>query len=427
MPASPLPPTVTEALARGLSARAMLEACLERIDAREGQVRAFASLDREGALAQAERMDAGSAPRGVLGGAPIGFKDIIATEALPTEYNSPIYAGHRPVADASVVALSRAAGGIVLGKTVTCEFANRAPGPTTNPHDPARTPGGSSSGSAAAVAAGMVPLAVGTQTSGSVIRPGAFCGVHAMKPSWGEISYAGAKLTSGTLDTIGLYARSLADLALFRAVLTRTAPVQLIVSHQAAPRIGLYRGPHDAEAGPGVMAAVGAVARAAEAAGARVVDYVPPPAHARLNEAVRWISAYEGARSLAWEAIAHRDRLSPDLRDGRIRDGEACSPEFYRTQARLAERCRVEMDAVFEEHDVLLTPACPGEAPVGLRHTGSAVFNGAWTALHVPAITLPGQVGPNGLPIGVQLVGARGSDQRLLEIAAWIERAVGAA
>ena len=140
---------------------------------------------------------------------------------------------------------------------------------------------------------------------------------------------------------------------------------------------------------------------------------------------MRWISAYEGARSLAWEAIAHRDRLSPDLRDGRIRDGEACSAEFYRSQARLAERCRVAMDAVFEEHDVLLTPACPGEAPVGLRHTGSAVFNGAWTALHTPCLTLPGQVGPNGLPIGVQLVGARGSDQRLLEVAAWIERAMG--
>ncbi len=326
-----------------------------------------------------------------------------------------------------MVALSAARpGGIVLGKTVTCEFANRAPGPTTNPHDPRAH-------------AGRVELRLG---GGGGRGDGAARGGHAdlgqrhpprrrsaactrLKASWGEISYAGAKLTSGTLDTIGLYARSLADLALFRAVLTRTPPTQLIVSHQAAPRIGLYRGPHDAEAGPGVMAAVGAVARAAEAAGARLSDYVPPPAHARLNEAVRWISAYEGARSLAWEAIAHRDRLSPDLRDGRIRDGEACSPEFYRTQARLAERCRVEMDAVFEEHDVLLTPACPGEAPVGLRHTGSAVFNGAWTALHTPCLTLPGQMGPNGLPIGVQLVGARGSDQRLLEIAAWIERAVG--
>jgi amidase len=421
-PTAPLTATAAvAAIAAGrLTAVDFVEACLARIAEREAVVQAFAMVDIEGARQAAECLDK-QGPGGPLHGVPVGFKDIIATAGLATQYNSPIYAGYVPGQDASVVALSRVAGGIVLGKTVTCEFANRAPGPTTNPHDRTRTPGGSSSGSAAAVAAGMVPLAVGTQTSGSVIRPASFCGVHGFKGSWGEISYAGTKLTSGTLDTIGIYARCLDDIALYRAVLTDTRPVKLARGNVAAPRIGLLRTAFASQAGPGSFEALEAVAGAAAKAGAVVSEFALPPHFNGLNDAVRWISAWEGSRSLAWEKSFHRDRISPDLRYGRIADGEACSPELYTAQARLAERCRLEFDAVFDDVDVLLTLASPGEAPVGLQFTGSAVFNGSFTALHAPCVTLPGHKGPNGMPIGVQLVGKRSSDRGLLDIAAWVE------
>ncbi len=423
-PTQPL--TATQALAaiaRGtLSATELVEACLARVAEREPVVQAFAALDAEGAMAAARRLDdAGMA--GPLHGIPVGFKDIIATAGLATRHNSPIYADNVPAQDASVVALTRVAGGIVLGKTVTCEFANRAPGPTTNPHDPARTPGGSSSGSAAAVAAGMLPLALGTQTSGSVIRPASFCGVHGFKGSWGEISYAGTKLTSGTLDTIGIYARCLEDIALYRAVLTDTRPIPLQPGHVPAPRIGVWRTPFASQAGPGSFEALEAVAAACGKAGAVVAERSLPAHFGGLNDAVRWISAWEGSRSLAWEKSFHRDRISDDLRYGRIADGEACSQELYTASARLAERCRLEFDAVFDEIDVLLTLASPGEAPLGLSYTGSAVFNGTFTAMHTPCVSLPGHTGPNGMPIGVQLVGKRGADRRLLDIAAWVEHA----
>lgn len=449
-------PTATQivaGIAAGrLSATEVLEACLARIAAREPVVKAFARVDEIGARAAAKAADAyksgmpetkntsngesvvGIAPypagyeqklakSGPLHGVPVAFKDIINTAGLGTEHNSPIYAGNVPDTDASVVALTRIAGGIVLGKAVTCEFANRTPGPTTNPHDPTRTPGGSSSGSAASVGAGMVPLAIGTQTSGSVIRPASYCGVHGFKGSWGEISYVGVKLTSASVDTIGFYARSIADLALFHNVLTDTPVTSLEPGNVAAPRIGLCRTPYHDQALPESWAALDAVVAAVERRGARVTELTLPPHFAGLNETVRWIAAWEGARSMAWEKSFHRDRISPAMRDGRIRDGEACSPEQYRAACRLAERCRVEFDDVLGDLDVVLTPAAPGEAPVGLQATGSAVFNTAWTALHVPCITLPGHVGPNGMPVGVQLVGRRGSDRRLMEIAAWVERA----
>jgi Asp-tRNA(Asn)/Glu-tRNA(Gln) amidotransferase A subunit family amidase len=421
--------TATEIIAaikRGQATAAdIVEIYLARIAEREPVVRAFAVVDTEGARDTARQADALADKTGrtlmPLASVPIAFKDIISTARLATEYNSPIYRGHVPAADASVVAFSRFAGGIVLGKTVTCEFANRHPGATTNPHDPERTPGGSSSGSAAAVAAGMVPLAVGTQTSGSVIRPASYCGVHGFKGTWGEISYAGVKLSSATLDTLGLYARSLGDIALFHAVLSATPPTKLAPGNVAMPRIGICRTAFADQGLPETWAALDAVAGAAGRAGAKVTDYVWPAHFDGLNDAVRWISAWEGTRSLAWEKSFHRERLSADLLDGRIADGEACSTDLYRSSARLAERCRVEFDHVFDDLDVLLTPAAPGEAPLGLHYTGSPVFNSPWTALHVPCVTLPGHVGPHGMPVGVQLVGKRGSDRRLLEIAAWIE------
>ncbi|HTH98099.1 MAG TPA: amidase [Stellaceae bacterium] len=422
-------PTATEivaALAQGkTTAVDVIEGYLARIAEREKVVQAFAVVDAAGARALAKQADARrktSSKLEPLHGVPVAFKDIVNTAGMATEYNSPIYKGHVPTVDASVVALSRVAGGIVLGKTVTCEFANRAPGPTTNPHNAAHTPGGSSQGSAAAVAAGFVPLAIGTQTSGSVIRPASYCGVHGFKGSWGEISYAGVKLTSATLDTIGLYARSLPDIALFQAVLTGQAPTNLLASNVGGLRVGLHRGPFYDQAKPETEAALAATAKALEKAGATVTDFDLPAHFTGLNDAVRWISAWEGARSLAWEKSFHRDRISPELRDGRINDGEVCSPDLYRDRCRLAEICRIEFEDFFDDIDVLLTPAAPGEAPVGLKETGTAVFNMMWTALHTPCVTLPGHVGPKGLPVGVQLVGKRGCDRQLLEIASWVEK-----
>ena len=428
MPTHPLPPTATQslkALAVGkTSAQDILEACLERIQAREPMVKAFATLDIDNARARAQDIDATPhADRGPLAGIPIGLKDIIDTAGLLTQYNSPIYATHIPHTDASVVALSRAADAVVLGKTVTAEFANRHPGPTTNPHDPARTPGGSSSGSGAAVATGMVPLALGTQTSGSVIRPASYCGVHGFKGTWGDISYAGTKLTSRSLDTIGIYARCIPDIALFRAILTMTPVTTLVAGDVAAPRIAVCLGPWQDQADPASLTVIETVAAALAKAGAKVTSWQPPPHFAGLNEAVRWIAAYEGARSMAWEAINHSDLLSPTLREGRIRDGQACSPEWYATCCRLGERCRIELESVFDDYDAILTLAAPGEAPLGLAYTGSATFNTMWTLLHVPCITIPGHTGPNGMPIGFQLVGRRSTDRRLLETATWCERA----
>ncbi|MDB5372276.1 MAG: Asp-tRNAAsn/Glu-tRNAGln amidotransferase subunit [Belnapia sp.] len=422
--------TATEALAAIAAGRLtptdLAASCLDRAAAREPVVRAFTHLDPDRVMAQARAAEARGpgAQRDALRGIPAAFKDIIDTVDMPTSYGSEIHAGHRPARDASVVALTRAAGGVVFGKVVTAEFANRRPGPTTNPHDPARTPGGSSSGSAAAVGAGIVPLALGTQTSGSVIRPAAYCGVHGFKGSWGEISYAGIQLTSATCDTVGLYARSLADIALLRSVLTATPFTGLAPNNVGGPRIGLCRTPFAEQAEPYTHALLDEAASACAKAGATIADATLPAHFARLVDAQRWVSAYEGARSLAYEATVHRDRLSPDILEGRIRDGEACSPELYRSSSRFGEACRIEADALLGGFDALLCPAAPGEAPLGLAFTGNAVFSTMWTFLQVPCVSIPGAKGPSGMPLGLQLVGPRGSDRRLLEVAAWVEQAV---
>lgn len=418
--------TATEALAAiragRLSPIDLAESCLARAAEREPTVQAFAHLDPEQVRAQARALPAHG--HGALHGIPVAFKDIIDTADMPTRYGSPIHAENRPRRDASVVALSRAAEGIVFGKAVTAEFANRRPGPTTNPHDPARTPGGSSSGSAAAVGAGIVPFALGTQTSASVIRPASYCGVHGFKASWGEISYAGVQLTSASNDTIGFYARSLADIELLRTVLTRVPFVGLVPGNVGGPRIGLCRTPFAEQAEPYVHALLDMAASACATAGASVADCVLPASYAQLADAQRWVSSYEGARSLAYEAHFHRGQLSPDILNGRIRDGEACSPELYRRSARFAEARRIELDAILDDYDAVLCPAAASEAPVGLDFTGNAIFSTLWTILHVPSVSLPGASGPNGMPVGLQLVGRRGSDRRLLEVAAWVERAV---
>jgi amidase len=386
-------------------------------------IHAWASVDPELALARARELDRGPA-RGPLHGVPIGVKDIIDTADLPTEMGSPIYRGHRPATDAACVGLTRAAGAVILGKTVTCEFAGMTPGATANPRNLAHTPGGSSSGSGAAVADFMVPVAFGTQTGGSVIRPAAYCGVFGFKPTFGAFNRRGVYPAAESLDTLGLIARSLDDLELLSAVL-ELRPVAAPVVADSAPRVGLCRTPLWQAAQAETVAAVEDAAARLAKAGARVQEIVLPDEFAGLRFAAReTINNYERAAAMAHEWSGHREAISERLRK-RIDLGRAMSRAEYVAALRLGEECRARLATVFEEVDVLLTPCANGEAPRGLGETGDPGFQAIWTILHVPALTLPTHRGPNGLPVGIQLVAARHADQRLFGCARWIWQQLG--
>ena len=404
-----------------LTAEALVRACLERIAARESTVHAWTHCDPEPALAQARALDR-APPTGPLHGVPIGVKDIIDTHDMPTRHGSPIYQDNRPDADASCVALCRDGGMVILGKTVTTEFANRHPGPTANPHNPAHTPGGSSSGSAAAVGDFMVPLGFGTQTAGSVIRPAAFCGVIGYKPTFGEVSRVGVKLQSGTLDTVGVIARSLDDLPLMRSVLLGVAPTAIATEPQA-PRIGFCRSVSWPAIAPDYQALLERLAASLSARGARVADAALPAAFDQILPAHRRVMTFEAARNYAYEKTRHADQLSAVLRETVLAEGDRCSLEDYVAAILLGERLRDHLDGLFAERfDVLLTASALDEPPAGLAATGDAQCNAVWTLAGTPCITLPAGTGRNGLPLGVQLVGARFADARLFEAARWVER-----
>jgi len=411
-----------EIAAGRLGAEALVLAYLERIAAREPVVGAWHHLDRAAALAAARHCDR-SGPSGPLHGVPIAVKDLIDTALMPTGYGSAIYEGHRPAADAACVALARAAGAIVVGKTVTTEFACFTAGKTANPRNPAHTPGGSSSGSAAAVADRMVPLALGTQTAGSVIRPAAFCGVVGFKPSFGVIPRAGVKPLADSLDTVGTMARNVADAAFFAGVLGGRPALRDVAMPAAAPRFGLYRTPMWDEAEPSTAAALDRARAALERAGARVADIAIPPAHQGLTAAQDTVMGFELVRGLAYERLQHSAELSPRLAQ-LLDHGMTIGADFY--DAALAETAaaRAGLDGFFGTCDALLVPAAPGEAPEGLGYTGNPVFNRMWTLLGVPCVTLPALWGASGLPTGVQLVGRIGDDSRLMAAAMFTERAL---
>src|SRR3954462_12181102 len=403
--------------ARELTSEALAAACLERIAAREEAVHAWAFLERNAALAQARALD--RAPRrSPLHGVPFGIKDIIHTADLPTEYNSPIYRGHRPKADAACVTLLKRAGCVILGKTVTTEFANNHPSPTRNPHNPAHTPGGSSSGSAAAGGGFMVPVALGTQTGGSVIRPAAYCGAAAIKPSFGAINRAGAKFLAESLDTIGIFARGAADLALAMEILTGRSAAPL-ASHAA--RIGLCRTPRWPVADASMRENIEEAARALARAGATVREFEMPAGSADLFDRHKVIMGYETARALGWEYFNHREQLSPTLR-ARLDEGWKVPRAEYDALREQARRLRRELAAALREVDFLLTPSAPSEAPASLASTGDPVFNRAWTLLGVPGVTLPFGKGPHALPLAVQLIGPHEADMALLAWSEWAEK-----
>jgi len=403
-----------------ITAEAAVRACLDRIAARDEAVRAWEFVDAGGALACARERDRAT-QRGALHGLPVAIKDIMDTADMPTSYGSPIYAGHRPAADAACVAILRAAGAIVLGKTVTTEFATTFPGKTRHPEDPARTPGGSSSGSAAAVADGMVPVALGTQTMGSVIRPAAYCGVVGFKPSYGLINRAGIKPQAESVDTVGVIARSVDDAALVAAILAGAPPAAFATRIERPPHVTVYRGPDWTAVEPAAEAALDAAASALRAAGATVNEARRQQLLVDALAAHLTIVAYELARGLTFEWTHHRDRLSAAL-VGLITLGLETPFTAYVTAQETAATARAWIARSFAETDCWLTVSAPGEAPVGLHSTGDPVLNRLWSLLGLPVVTVPAGRGPAGMPLGVQIIGPRRRDAALLGTARWIER-----
>jgi Asp-tRNA(Asn)/Glu-tRNA(Gln) amidotransferase A subunit family amidase len=412
--------TATEA-ARQIASGALkpadlMEACLDRIAAREPTIHAFAFHDP--ALARA------AVPKsGALRGIPVGVKDVLDTADMPSAYGSPIWQGWRPRADSAPSAWTRAVGGVVIGKTVTTEFATRKPGDTANPANPAHTPGGSSSGSAAGVADGMFPVAFGTQTAGSIVRPAAYCGVVGYKPTYGMISRIGMKIMSDSLDTVGVMARSVADCAFFAGAVSGRDLGSPDAHPGRAPRIGICRSPTWDVAAPETIALLARVETVLARAGASIEQRELPEDYARLKSAHPIVMNAESARALGWELATHPDQLSDGLRERMefgLRQTEqdlvAAYDVFSRTQHGFPE--------AMSGLDVLVTPSAPGEAPKGLEWTGDPAFNFIWTSLHVPCVTVPIGTGPNGLPLGIQIVGRRGDDRAVLSWARWIEAAL---
>ena len=417
----PAPLTATairHRLASGsMTALDVLDHFAARIAVAEPAVRAWQALDLARVRCDVQSSFQGHASH-PLGGIPVAVKDIIATEAYPTRFGSPIYREGVRGADAHCVAQVRAAGALVLGKTVTTEFAYFEPGETANPHDIRRTPGGSSSGSAAAVAAGMVPLAFGSQTAGSLIRPASYCGVFAIKPSHGQHSLSGVKAMAPSLDTLGWLANDADDLELMRAVLSGIPFEALPQVAPEALRLGICR-THEwplMEA-DGARVFDAAVSRLATAAVAAVARELRLPAELDgLMTAQKTVQAYEAARSFWPEWSASRALMSPSLSE-LIETGLACSETDYRIAIELARQGVSMLDSLIDGLDALVVPSAPGEAPMGLAATGDPVFSRVWTLLGLPCVNVPGMRGPNGMPVGIQLVGRVGSERRLLAIA----------
>jgi amidase len=415
------------ALADGLhrgqwKVRDVAEAFLARHTVREPVVQAWAHLDPGQVRAGADRLDK-AGPQGPLFGLPLGVKDIIDTVDMPTGYGSPIYAGNRPAWDAPAVAIARRQGALVLGKTVTTEFASFHAGPTTNPHDANRTPGGSSSGSAAAVADRTAALAFGTQTAGSVLRPASYCGIVGFKGSHGWFPVTGIKALAPACDTLGLMARSVADIALFRDALLLRPPARPDPAGVSAPRLAFSPYPDPAKVTPPMAAALARARAALAKKGARTVDLPIPAAWQGLAEAHQRVMAYEAKFVFAYERDHHGGKLSAAFHK-LLGEGEAVSEATYHAGLDAAVRGRAALADLFANYDAVVLPAAPGEAWPKVDGTGDPSFNRLASFLGASAISLPNGAGPTGLPLGLQLMGPIGGDDRLLQVAAWVEAAI---
>ena len=424
----------SEAIRAGrMTSEELVGACLERIAAMEDRIGAWAHLDTDHALKQAceaDRIQRDGQTLGPLHGIPVGVKDIFDTKDMPTEDGTVLHAGRQPQEDATAVTLLREAGAVILGKTVTTELAVYAPGKTRNPHDLERTPGGSSSGSAAAVAAGMVPLAIGTQTNGSVIRPASYCGVYGYKPSYGRISRHRVLQQSRPLDQVGVFARTIEDAALIAQQImvfddrdpdtrlrARPALIETVAEEPPFnPRLAFVKTPVWDQADSDTKEAF---TELVTHLGEDIDEFKLPD---DFNEAIsqhRTIMEADLARSFEQEYASGKDKLSSILREIIERGQKVLAVDYNRAVSRIPEFNRA-FDKVFDWHDAILTPATTGEAPVGLESTGSPIFCTIWTLCGMPAITLPILQGSHGLPLGVQLVGSKGDDARLLRTARWL-------
>jgi Asp-tRNA(Asn)/Glu-tRNA(Gln) amidotransferase A subunit family amidase len=415
-----------------ITSEMLVAACLDRIDAREETVQAWTYLDRDFALDQARRADAFRATGGVGGplhGVPVGVKDIVDTEDMPTENGSPVFAGRQPRADAAVVRALKDAGAVVMGKTVTAELAASHPGKTRNPINSEHTPGGSSSGSAAAVADGMVPLAIGTQTAGSVIRPAAYCGVVGFKPSFGLISRTGILSHSPALDTVGTFSRTIEDAALLAECLTAYDERDRDMRPRSRPRLGEIAGqqppmtPILAYVKSPVWDQADAVTgeafgELAEALGDACDEVELPGIFAEGYAWQRKIQLADAAKGYGPLVDKAPDQVS-DVLKKQIEEGRTISAVDYNLAREFQFVLNGGLEEIFERYDAILTPSTAGPAPKGLQSTGSPIFCALWTYLGVPAVTLP-LLTVDGLPLGVQLVGRRGDDGRLLRTARWL-------
>ncbi len=420
-----------------ISAGQLMQACLARVREVDGEVQAWAHLDEAHALARARARDEIRQQGGATGplhGIPIAIKDIIDTADMPTEDGTVLHAGRLPVADAALVRALRAAGAVIMGKTVTTELATYFPGKTRNPHNAAHTPGGSSSGSAAAVAAGMVPLAVGSQTNGSVIRPAAYCGVFGFKPTYGLIPRSGVLKQSRALDQIGVFARTLEDIALITEQIifadeadpdtrARARPPLLATLREAPPMppsIAFIKTPRWERTDPGTR---DAFAEITAHLGAHVTEVELPASASRAWDWQRTVMEAEMAASYDAEWERGRDRLSESLRQQLERGRAISALEYQKALARMP-MVNEALSEIFSHHDAILTPSAAGTAPSGLDSTGDPAFCTLWTYCGMPALNLPLMSGANGLPLGVQLVGPRMGDARLLRTARWLTGAV---
>lgn len=359
---------------------------------------------------------------GPLRGIAVGIKDIMDTQDFPTEMGSPIYRGFRSRGDAAVVMLLKQAGASIIGKTTTTAFASLDPTPTLNPRNHGHTPGGSSSGSAAAVAAGMIPLALGTQTGGSVIRPASFCGVAAIKPSYRLLPTVGVKCYSWTLDTVGLFAAGVDDVARGLSAMTGR-PELLLPTTIPTPRIGIvtqdFAGAPDASGGEALQVAT----RAAERAGASVRALALPEIVAEAWRIHAVVQEFEAHQALAWEYREHHDEIAPILR-ARLDESRGTTAAAYDEAMQIASRARHALAKAFEDVDVLLTLSAPGAAPRGLGSTGDARYNRLWTLMGVPCVNIPTLVADGGLPVGVQVIARYGADAEALAAARFVEQAL---
>lgn len=395
----------------------LVEHCLARIAAREPDVHAWAFVDRNLALSQARARDR-EPPRSPLHGVPVGIKDIFDTYDMPTAYGSQIYKDHRPANDTAVVSLLRLAGAVTMGKCVTTEFASPVPIGTRNPHDLTRSPGVSSSGSAAAVADFMVPLAVGSQTGGSTILPAAFCGVVGYKPSLTGIDRGGIRHLRPTIDTMGLFARSIDDIGLLRAVLVGGEPETLDLG-AGRVRIGVCRTPHWREAEEETVQALERGAHALAAAGAEVTGAELPDVFAGIEDSFRTIVRVEGARAMDWEVRHHLASMNHWLKRELDPSSRPDDAQYERAQAH-SLTCRRALAKLFERCDAIITPAACGEAVADLTSVSNSAFNRVWTLMRGPCLTIPAFAGPNGMPVGLQVVGPVGEDARTIALAGWI-------